>query len=785
MKFSYNWLKELSGVNWSAEVLAERFAELGFPVAEIKNTGVTIKNIVSAKILSVEKHPNADKLSVTQIDDGSTQRTVVCGANNIAPGQVVPLAKPGTKFPNGLEIAIAKLRGVESQGMLCSERELGISDSHAGIMQLPTDTKLGIEISQILGSDTIFDLEIPPNRPDVLSHVGLAREIAALAGKKLKIPTLSWKAATKGEACKIENREPKLCSRYLGKLIHGVKIAPSPSWLSKRLAACGIRPINNVVDITNYVLLEYGHPLHAFDLAKLQGQQILIRRAKEGEKIDALDGKAYTLNNEDLVIADSERPVAIAGIMGGQLTGVTDETTDILLESAVFNPSNVRTTSSRLGLKSESSLRFEKGTDVVTAQYASVRAAQLILELAGGKSGRAQDSFPKKFIPKKIEIQLPRMKSAIGAEIREANMDRILVGLGYKVSKEKNKWKLEAPAHRHDVTEEADVTEDVLRFFGYNNIPAKLGAFRPGEVPPSFAYQEHKTLTDALKSFGFNETLTSSMSSIPLSKDFDVQESQMVRLANPLSQEESVLRPLLLPNLVRAVQRNVNHQRESVFLFEVGTRHALENNQPVEEQAVAFIAYGAQNPLSWKLSKEDVDFFFLKGTVEKLRQIFCGDCTLRIEQAKPFLHPHQSFSVVKNGAVVGVGGVLHPEIAKRYDLKRPVVVCEMQLKSEKPAVATFKEFSKYPFVERDIAIVVGSDVSWSKLSDVISQAGGTLLKSATPFDIFTGGSLETGKKSIAFRCHLQEDRTLLESDINKTIDRIKSALAERCGAQLR
>lgn len=784
MKYSLSWLKDLAGFNWPIELLSEKLAELGFPVESIHQTGVSIPNVVSAKILSVEKHPNADRLSVTQVDDGTGGRIVVCGATNIAAGQVVPLARPGAVLPNGITIAQAKIRGVESSGMLCSERELGMSEAHEGIFQLPKDAPLGQTLDKIFGSDTVIELEIPPNRPDVLSHVGLARELSAAAGKPLKLAKTSWKAAPTGPTCPIQISDKKGCSLYLGKVLQNLKVGPSPRWMSQRLEACGIRPINNVVDITNYVLLEWGHPLHAFDLALLKGPKVDVRRATKGEKMEALDAKVYELSEDDLVIADAQGPVAIAGIMGGQGTGVTPTTTDILLESAVFDRVSVRRTSRRLVLSSESSIRFEKGTDVETAALASARAASLIMELAQAKPGRESVARGSAIKSKSVSLDLGRMNRMIGSTYKKEVVQSVLKKLNYGVAASKDGWTLKVPSYRSDIAEEADVVEDVLRFVGYNTIPSAMMSHRAGTgVTEDERYQFFGSLREVLKGWGLNETSTSTLLSIESTRPFGFDASRLALLANPLSKEESALRPLILINLLRAAELNIRNRRERIALFEIGARHSGDNS---EDHALAVVLSGSSKGTHWREKAKAFDFYHLKGLIEELGRVERVNLSLDYGSALSVLHPQQQFRIVINGSEAGWGGVLHPSLVESFSLPETTVVFEVKLPFGHAKARSFKAFSRQPSVERDLAIVVEQSVAWSTIEGVVRQAGGALLKSVMPFDVFTGGSLEASKKSVAFRCILQhEEKTLSEADISGVVQKITSGLNQHCGAQLR
>ncbi|OVE76562.1 phenylalanine--tRNA ligase subunit beta [bacterium F11] len=790
MKISLAWLKEIVDIPWSVEETADKLTLLGFQVEGITYTGVKLDNIIAVQIQSIEKHPNADRLQIAKVYDGKNERTIVCGAPNIAVEQVVPLALPGTKLGDQFEIKVTKIRGIESEGMLCSERELGLSDNHAGIFQLPIKSQLGAMVNDIIGGeDVIFDIEVTPNRPDNLSHIGIARELAALTGKKLHFHKSQWKTHKIGPKCKIIIKEPKMCHRYLGKIFLDVKVGPSPQWMVQRLNTCGIRSINNIVDITNYVLLEWGHPLHSFDLEKCNGQEIVVRMAKEGESILALDEKKYPLLKEDLIIADRKDPIAIAGIMGGQLSGVTETTTKILLESAIFDPATVRKTSKRLNLKSESSYRFERGTDSETAQQASLRAAHLLMELANGQPGQASDVFPTK--PKKIVISMDRQKmhDLLGIKVDDSKVDKIFKNLGFSSVKSKMGWKCQIPSFRKDLFEDADLIEEIARHIGYDNIPETLPRLNPGQIPADQEPINQKTLTTYLKGQGLNETITSSFSSSELIQKLGTAENRWIKILNPVSQEETILRPTLLANLLKAVTRNIHYQRDTIRLFEWGkTYQKNEQNLALEEQKMALVLYGNSLTSHWSKKNDVYDFFDLKGLLEGIASLSDQQIILKNLPTNPLSYyaPHQSFGIMRENAIIGYAGALHPALAKEFDFKYPCYMAEWILNPTGRKHPFIRPLPRFPFVERDLAIVVEKNKNWVEIEQVVRQSENRFLDAVYPFDIFMGGSLKPHQKSIAFRVRLNSiERTLSDVEINGTIEKIKDGLKKRIGAELR
>jgi phenylalanyl-tRNA synthetase beta chain len=783
MKISVNWLKELFPFKWTEQQLADKLGALGFPIESLTHTGMNTDNVVAARILSVDKHPNADRLQIAKVHDGKGERQIVCGAPNIAPGQVVPLALPGAIVKGGLEIVVSKIRGIESSGMLCSERELGLSESHAGIMQLSPNAPLGKEVREILGgSDTVIDIEVTPNRPDVLSHVGVARELAAVSGTAIKYPKTAWKTGA-GDPCKIKVQEPQLCHRYMGKIFTDVVVGPSPKWMQDRLNACGIRAINNIVDITNYVLLEWGHPLHAFDLSKLANKEIIVRKAFDKERFLALDEKTYELNEKDLVIADGEKAVAIAGIMGGQNSGVTIGTATILLESAVFDPVAVRKTSRRLGLKSESSIRFEKGTDAVTAEKASLRAAQLIMDLAGGKPAKAADVYPKKQKPVSIELKAERLESLIGQSFPSKTVEAILSRFELKPKKNKTGWHCVVPPHRKDMTQDVDLIEEIVRVTGYGAVPETLAPLATNQIPAQFLPLKTDPLVQTLKGAGLTETMTSSFCSLSRAAKFGVPETNLVTLLNSLDQSEAYMRPSIVLTLLGAVERNVSYQRDSVALFELGRSYELKGDTPRESRSIGLVWYGAARDKDVHEPARELTIYDLKGLLET------AGLQLKTGKEKPFLHPHQNLDILFRGQSIGWAGLLHPSLAKEHGFRRPCLVAEWNLDTlyaKAPKAVHVKPLPRFPFVERDLAIVVGKNQSWAEIEKTVREAAGALLRGVSPFDVFAGGTMDPSQKSVAFRLTLQhDDHTLSEAEITEVLNSIKQALERHCGAHLR
>ncbi len=788
MKISLNWLNDLVSLPWPPEAMADKLASLGFPVEKVTTVGVRVEKVVAAKILTVEKHPNADRLRIAEVEDGTGRRRIVCGAPNIAPGQIVPLALPGAHLPGGVEIAVSKIRGVESSGMLCSARELGISDEHAGIYLLPDSSTLGREVKDILGGgDVVLDVEVTPNRPDLLSHLGVARELAALAGVPLKPIPLAEDKPSGADGITVTIEEPSLCSRYVAHVLRKVTVAPSPAWMVQRLQACGIRSINNVVDITNYVLLEWGHPLHAFDLEKLQGGALKVRRAAAGEKLAALDERTYDLTADDLVIADAKAPVAIAGVMGGQPTGVTVSTKNVILESAVFDRVSVRKTSQRLGLRSESSYRFEKGTDPDTAEKAARRAVMLLKELAGASVTGASDVYPKPAPVRRVELSRDRLKQLLGMPVADDVVSAHLNRLGLAASATPTGWRCLVPPHRHDIAEDVDLIEEVVRLVGYHAVPVVAPVAKTSSAKTPYDLPDTREIVETLRGAGFSETITNSFCPADDLSVWGISPADIVRVANPLSKAEAAFRPLLAVNLARAVAHNANHQARSVRFFEIGSVAKRHGAGHEESRRLGLVWAGDATEVSWRGPARPVDAYALKGILELLSRVRHADLSLVETSDRPFLHPYQSFQLRKRGAEVGWAGLLHPETLKHLDIALPVAMAELDLAAlldtPRPMAVAIP---KHSFVERDLAVLVGKDETWGALEKVIRKAAGPRLIWLAPFDLFSGGSLPANQKSVAFRFRLQDpEKALSEADITTVVDGIKTSLQKACGAQIR
>ena len=794
MKVSYNWLREHVELDAPVERLAELLLQLGFEVASVERKGPAFRGVVTAKILEVVKHPNADRLRLCTVDDGSQKLSIVCGAPNVAVGQTVPLARIGAELPGGRKLTPAKIRGVESQGMLCSGAELGLGSDHAGIMVLGEGTPLGQDFAALQGpGDTILEVEITPNRPDVLSHRGLARELAAA----LRVPLKPLKPlalhGVSGE-CPPITIEAKGCPIYVGRLITGVKVGPSPGWLAARLESIGLRPINNVVDTTNYVMLDIGQPMHAFDAARLTGPEVRIRSARSGETIKALDQKSYSLSDQIFLIADAEKPAAIAGVMGGLDSSVTEKTTSILLESAYFTPPTVRKSSQKLRLKSDSSYRFERGTDPELPLAASERAAALIAQV-GGKdvkvsAARVAGASPQPHPP--ISVTAGRINDILGSSFSEADIQGALHSIALKLDKHGETLRFQRPSHRADLETPWDLAEEVARLLGYDKIPTQASAvaLKPATVTPA------ETLVDRCRSrlsaLGLMEAYNYDFVSEKEVERARLDQKLCPRLANPLSDDWTLLRPTLLLGLLRNAATNLNHGATSVRLFELGKQY-----RPGRETLhAAGLILGPAGERFWRAARTpDADFYDAKGLVAELLEGIPGIDTVPLRAAAAaldadvFFHPGAALRLQSAKGPLGCVGLLHPSLARAWELDgRPVALFDLDLGAlgelRSPA-KRFAPFSQFPVSRRDLSLLVDTAKPYAELEAAARRAGGSFLQAVELVDVFAGKGLPPGKHSVTIRFTFgTTERTLTDAEVNAAVDAILKSLTA-LGAALR
>ena len=791
MNISYNWLKKYIDLSLTADELPAKLTMAGLEVEGIEKTGSIPEGVVTAKILSRNPHENSDHLSVCQVDKGDEVLQIVCGAPNCDAGNIVPLATIGTTFKDGegtFTIKKGKLRGVESFGMMCSARELGLSNDHDGLLILPADTKIGVPFGELMDSDVVYDCSVTPNRPDWLSHIGVARDIAALLDTKLVMPEICNADAPVVSGLVTVN-DPDLCPIYAARIIRGVKVGDSPEWMQKALSAVGIRPISNLVDITNYVMMEMGVPLHAFDIRNLSGEKIIVRRAAEGESIVALDGKKYDLTPENLCICDAEKPVAIAGVMGGEYSGIQPDTTTVVLESAFFDPDSIRMTSRKLGLSSDASYRYERGVDRNAVLAAGRRALQLILEIAGGEYvGCCEVAAPAPEV-RTIEADYNRIRGLLGLDVTDSDIEKILTSLGFGMTAP---GVFTVPSWRvYDVVGEADLAEEVARIYGLDKLPA---------VPIRAITDDFKldgchvieSLRNQLTGIGLDEIVCGSMideKSATADKMFTPEE--LIRPYNPISLDLGVMRPSLLPGILNTVRHNIARKNLDLALFEIG--HVFCKNTekfPEERDELAIAVTGRIHPERFSAERAVVaDFYDLKGILESLltaRKV--KNFQFRAAEDPRFLKGHCA-EVLVNKRVAGVFGEVVPALTKGMRLSTPLFVAMIQLKellTAEERTLLYDPISQFPSTSRDVAFIAPKELEHRIVVDFIQKAHLPNLERVELFDIFEGEAVGEGKKSMAYSLIFRSaERTLTDDEVNSAHEKLRQKLERGLGVELR
>jgi phenylalanyl-tRNA synthetase beta chain len=776
MKFSVNWLREFVDLPENPEEIADLLTRAGVETENIETRGAKIEQVIVSQIIASSRHPNADRLSVCEVDDGSgTKHQIVCGATNYKVGDKVPLALPGAKLPNGLEIRESKLRGVESAGMLCSPIELSLGEDASGLLILSPDAKVGAPIADLFPADTILNVEITPNRGDLLSHFGLAREIAALTGKKLKSTPRESKIPVNKTGVNITSTRE--CPFFSARKIDNVRVGPSPQWLRAKIEGVGVRSINNIVDISNFVMLELGQPTHAFDADKLKGG-INVRLARDGEKFLALDGKTYSLKPDNCVVADQESAVGIGGVMGGEETGVTESTKNVLLEAAYFLSASIRRTARELNLPSDASYRFERGVDPEMVLRASQRATELIQEIAGGTPAKEINIAGK--LPANladVSLRYEKCDRVVGIAIKPKTIDEVLTRFGLKkISAAKiTKWKI--PSYRPDLQGDVDLIEEVVRAYGAEKIP---GTDRSRFTPSSAADRAHdleSQMRERLVAAGLNEVRTSKL----LPRERFAFGENAIELRNPLSEDHVALRPSLLPGLLGVLDHNIRAGATRVAIFETG--RVFEPATGAEEKRVAILLWGdLGSEVHWRNEKRRVDFFDLKGAIELART---GLSFRRGQHANFAL----AVEITVGNQTVGIAGQLTNSLGSTIGASGGVFVGEVSLDfpiSGLGSRATFRELGKFPAVSRDIAMIVAEDLTHEKIWDVIFHPTEPLLERVEFFDLFAGTEIGEGKKSLAYRLTYRDrSRTLTSEEVNAAHAKIRERLRSDLGAELR
>lgn len=808
MKISYRWLKEYLPLDISAQDLSTHLLQLGFEVSALTRLGPNFKGVVAAEILSISKHPNADRLSLCSVNDGASTLSIVCGAQNIAVGQRVPLARLGAVLPGGHEITRAKIRGVESEGMICSGAELGLPpgpNNGAGILVMDPSVAIGSDIAKTLGpSDDILDLEITPNRPDCLSHLGLARELAAYFRLALRPQPAPAVAAGDKPCLPVKIEAAKACPRYLGRSFENLQVGPSPAWLAAKLEAVGLRPINNLVDITNYILMDLGQPLHVFNAQALEGAQVIVRYAASGEKIKALDGRSYDLTPDCLVIADAKKPAAIAGVMGGEDSSVTAKTTGVFLESAHFSPVAVRKTSSLLRLRSDSSVRFERGADIGAVESASQKAAALILSLCGknAAASKAADHYPAKEDPTPIKISSERINSILGSAFQETEIEGALKSISADFVKTGKEILFTPPSYRPDLTQAWDLAEEAARLLGYNNIPAKIASV---PLKPSHDIRSHSIARNCrtrLAALGLMEAYNYDFLSEKVLTRTRLAEGPglaLARLSNPLNEDWTILRPTLLAGLLQNAAFNLNVGASSVRLFEIGKVYRRGASSLVESARLAGIILGPKTALHWQTANNsDADFYQAKGLVEDILSGRAGLRWLAPKDAEPsedavlqaLYHPKARMTLHCPEGPLGAVGLLHPQIARAWELAgAPVAIFELDLdkiSETQQAKMLFRPYSVLPSSKRDLSFFVAKDVAYADIEGAIRGCRLEDLSGLDLIDVFAGKNVPEGQRSLTLRLSFSRmDRTLKDAEVSAAFETVVQELKNKFGAVLR
>ncbi|MFC1946614.1 phenylalanine--tRNA ligase subunit beta [Chloroflexota bacterium] len=800
MKVPISWLKEYVDITIPVEDVAEKLTMAGFEVEEIIRIGGGWDKVIVGRIKAVNPHPNADRLTLPTLDLGGEEATVVCGAPNLKVGDKVPFAYVGAELIDGhtgkLEVLkAAKIRGVESAGMVCSEKELGISDRHEGIMVLPDDAPVGTLLTDYMG-DVVLDMDITPNRADCLSVIGIAREVAALTGQKTHIPDVVYEETGDSleDQITIEINAPDLCPRYAVTLIKNVTIAESPPWMQQRLLAAGMRPINNLVDVTNYVMLEYGQPLHSFDYEKIRGKKIIVRRASDYEPMITLDKNERELDSGMLVISDPMGVVAIAGVMGGANSEVTENTTSILLEAASFSARSIHYTGRSLGIPSEACMRFERGISRELTLPALKRATQLLAELGGGEVAKGiVDIYPEKLVQEPIALPAAAVKRCIGIEYSLEEIASSLELLGFDIKRDDSAGEVTAiaPYWRTDVSIREDLIEEVARVIGYDKIPiTMISESIPRHDAPAVV-ELKREITRLLAGYGLQEVITYTMTSLDMIKKIStgsgIAESTLIRVSNPITADQEYMRPSLRMNLLTALESNRRYEDGGIRIFEVGKVYIpRQDDLPEEREMICGLIAGIDTENSWHGEGRQSDFFDAKGVIETLLDKM-GIEAVYVPGKDDGLHVSRQASVMVDGKEIGVIGEVHPSVLEKFDIDEPAYLFEIDL----PALLdytldnrTFTALPRFPSVVRDMALIVDLGVIHTQIVEIIR--GYSLVVAVDIFDVYSGEQVPPGKKSLAYRLTYQSpDHTLTDKEVNKVQEQILKKLEKDLGATLR
>jgi phenylalanyl-tRNA synthetase beta chain len=802
MRVSLNWLKDYVAIDMPPHDLGQLLTMTGLEVEGIEAVGQSLEDVVVAKVVSVEPHPKADRLSLCQVDTGKDTVPVVCGAPDLEAGAMVPLALPGARLPNGAAIKESQIRGETSKGMLLAEDELGLSDDHTGIMILPSSLTPGTSLSSVLPlSDWVLDVSITPNRPDCACVLGIAREIAALTGKDLEVPEIRMDETGPviEDITSVTIEDSEGCPRYAAGIIQDVELAPSPFWMRYRLHMSGIRSINNIVDVTNYVMLEMGQPLHAFDYDRLREHRIVVRRAEEGEVFTTLDGETQTLNAETLMICDGERAVALAGIMGGLNSEIFSGTKHVLLESAFFDPATIRRGSKRLGLSTEASYRFERGINIEGVTSALKRAISFISDLAGGTIAKGLvDNYPKTYTPPIIDLRTGKTNSILGTTLSRDDISEYLKALEMQVQDiDENKLRVIPPPYRVDITREVDLIEEVARLNGYDKIPITYPNIRPSEEGegPELIFRDR--IGSIMVGLGFSEVITYSFTT-PDSADMLGAEEEsalrlFVKLMNPLSVDQSVMRTSLIPGLLATVKTNIIHDEKELKLFEWGKvfiRNEGER-QPSEKTYLTAVMTGPYRQKTWYADERSVDFYDLKGSVEVLLKGL-GLQRVSFQKETGFSGYGQEFSsgIYSSGSLVGQAGRVSPKVMEAYDLRKmEAYVFELDIErllEKLSGTRKFQPLAKFPAVYRDISLIINRELESADVLGIIEREGGEVVESIHIFDLYEGDEIDPSEKALALRiCYRSQQKTLDGGEVNQLHQSIIDKIRQETGGRLR
>lgn len=802
MLVSLRWLKDYVDIEAEPGELADGLTMAGLEVESVNEVAPEFSGVVVAKILSIRPHPNADKLTLCEVTTGDKNYPVVCGAKNINVGDIVPLALVGATIPGGYTIKSSRIRGELSNGMLCSEDELGIGEDATGIMVLSKELPVGEDVTVALGlRDTVFDVGVTPNRSDCLSVIGIAREVAAMTGKKLRLPKIVFPETEEDieDITSVENLAPDLCPRYTVRIVKNVKIMPSPRWMRLRLEAAGIRAINNIVDITNFVMMEFGQPLHAFDFRFIEEGRILIRSSVEGEEFVSLDEKTRSLKADTLMICDGVKPVAIAGIMGGLNSEVRDDTEMVLLESAYFNPASIRKTSRWFRMSTDSSFRFERGVDPEGVIRASARAAQLMAGLSGGKICKNYiDRYPRRIKKvKNIPLRLTKVNEMLGSKIKAGEIKKILRGLEMVVSRvEDGKYHVTPPTFRTDISREIDLIEEIIRIHGYDSIPVSFPAISvKTDVKSKEDILEDKVRT-ILTGYGYSEVINYSFiaqeSADILGLEEDDRGRRFVKIRNPLTEDQSVMRTGLVYGLLDTMRKNANAGCFNLKIFERGRVFAAQEKGklPLERDMLAGLITGSRYDDLRHFKDLSSDFFDMKGCVENLFDgLMIRDARFKSDTDVPFLHPGKSCGIFAGDREIGIMGEIHPEVLEKMDLKKKAAVFEIDfdlLAAHYTGKIFYREIPRFPSSMRDVAFLVDEDIAGGDILELIPQESEELLEKAAIFDVYTGQGIPDGMKSLALRfTYRSPDRTLTDNEVNVVHDRIVEKIVGLSNARIR